>query len=84
MLQAKDVNINVTLHDKSQQKLIKLFILLHQNKIMKLIEILLNDAIECRIGGLNRKLTVILKNGDKIIVHGKEIVRNLFYMINGK
>jgi len=51
---------------------------------MKLIEILSNEAVECRIGSLNRKLTVIFKNGDKIIVHGKDIVKNLFYIINGK
>ena len=43
------------------------------------------DCIEhCILGSKNERLTLILKNGDKIVVLGKKTVVEVFYLINGR
>lgn len=50
---------------------------------MNLIEIF-NTAESCVLGSLNKKLTIIFKNGDKVVITGRETVKMIYELINGK
>ena len=45
---------------------------------------ILNNAKHCILGSGNRKLTIIMKSGDKIVITGKETVLAMYEYINGK
>jgi len=48
------------------------------------LESIINQVEHCILGSKNERLTLVLKNGDKIVVFGKKTVVEVFYLINGR